>query len=263
LRKLGADVVEINCENDGARINVDCGATDLRDLQAAVRSQIERGQKRVIGVAFDGDADRALFVDETGAVATGDHVLFALASQMRARGELSGDAVVATVMSNFGLERAFRARGIRLIRTAVGDRYVLEEMRAGGYQLGGEQSGHVIDFRHNTTGDGPRTAITLLGIMVAEGSTLADLVREVVYVPQVLLNVRTTHRQVLESPRVSEEIAAVQAQLGESGRLLVRPSGTEPLIRVMVEGDDRSVVEGAARRVAQRIEQEVERFIST
>jgi phosphoglucosamine mutase len=182
---------------------------------------------------------------------------------MRSRGELSGDAVVATVMSNFGLERAFRARGIRLIRTAVGDRHVLEEMRAGGYQLGGEQSGHVIDFRHNTTGDGPRTAITLLGIIAAEGSTLADLVREVVYVPQVLLNVRTTQHDVLESPRVSEEIGAVQAQLGESGRLLVRPSGTEPLIRVMVEGDDRSLVESAARRVARRIEQEVERFTST
>jgi phosphoglucosamine mutase len=263
LRKLGADVAEINCENDGTRINVDCGATDLRNLQGAVRSQIEHGEKRVIGVAFDGDADRALFVDETGAVATGDHVLFALASQMRSRGELSGDAVVATVMSNFGLERAFRARGIRLIRTAVGDRYVLEEMRAGGYQLGGEQSGHVIDFRHNTTGDGPRTAITLLGIIAAEGSMLADLVREVVYVPQVLLNVRTTHRDVLESPRVSEEIGAVQAQLGESGRLLVRASGTEPLIRVMVEGDDRSLVESVARRVARRIEQEVERFTST
>lgn len=263
LRKLGARVTEINCESDGARINVACGATDLRGLQAAVREKIEAGERRAIGVAFDGDADRALFVDENGAVATGDHILFALGRSMQTRGELAGSAIVATVMSNIGFERALRTYGIQLIRAPVGDRYVLAEMRAGGYLLGGEQSGHVIDFRYNTTGDGPRTAVTLLSILAAEGARLSDLVREVVYAPQILVNVRTDRRDVLDMPVVREEIDAAQAALGESGRLLVRPSGTEPLIRVMAESDDPQLVEDVVRRVAGRIEQEVARFVST
>lgn len=263
LRKLGAEVSEINCENDGARINVNSGATDLRGLQAAVRSKIEAGKRRVIGVAFDGDADRALFVDETAAVVTGDHVLFALGSAMLTTGELARSTVVATVMSNVGFERALRARGIELVRTAVGDRYVLEEMRAGGYNLGGEQSGHVIDFRYNTTGDGPRTAITLLGLVATQDTTLHDLVREVVYAPQVLVNVRTRFHAVLDGAGVREEIAAAEAAFGDAGRLLVRPSGTEPLIRVMAEGDDRAFVEEQVRRVVQRIEEEADRFMST
>ena len=262
LRKLGANVTEMHCEADGARINVACGATDLRALQDAVRSANADGGRRPIGVAFDGDADRALFVDETGAVATGDHVLFAIGLEMKARGELSGDAIVATVMSNVGFERALRTHGIGLIRAPVGDRYVLEAMRSHGCRLGGEQSGHVIDFRYNTTGDGPRTAVTLLGILAAHRTTLHDLVREVVYAPQVLLNVRTEHRQVLEVPAVCEAIAAARAELGEAGRLVVRPSGTEPLIRVMAEGDDPAVVERLAGRVAKHIEQEVERYFS-
>jgi phosphoglucosamine mutase len=259
LRKLGAGVTEINCDDDGSRINVECGATDLRALQATVRSRIAAGQP-AIGVAFDGDADRALFVDETGTIVTGDHVLFALARTMQARGELRHEAVVATVMSNIGFERALRAHGIELIRTAVGDRYVLERMRAGGYALGGEQSGHVIDFRRNTTGDGPRTAITLLGIVASLKTTLHDLVREVVYAPQVLVNVRSRDCQVLELPAVRDEIAAAQAALGNSGRMLVRASGTEPLIRVMAEGEDRSIVEELIGRVARRIEQEIGRL---
>ncbi|MBV8532094.1 MAG: phosphoglucosamine mutase [Candidatus Eremiobacteraeota bacterium] len=263
LRKLGAQVVEINCEADGARINVNCGATDLRALQAAVRAQTRAGKRNVLGVAFDGDADRALFVDEAGACITGDHVLFALACAMRADGQLRGDAVVATVMSNIGLERALRARGIELLRAPVGDRYVLEKMRAEGYVLGGEQSGHVIDFRHNTTGDGPRTAVTLLGLVASTGSTLHELVRDVVSAPQLLVNVRTSRSDVLEEPAVIETIAAAQAALGTSGRLLVRASGTEPLIRVMAEGDDPALVEAQVSRVAARIEQEVARFIST
>jgi phosphoglucosamine mutase len=263
LRKLGADVLELNCEADGARINVSSGATDLRGLQGAVRERIAAGQKHVVGVAFDGDADRALFVDETAAIVTGDHVLFALAREMRSRGELPGDAVVATVMSNVGFERALRAHGIGLVRTAVGDRYVLEKMRSGGYALGGEQSGHVIDFRHNTTGDGPRTAVTLLGIVAARKTTLHELVREVVYAPQVLVNVRTSRREVLDAPSVLEAVAAAQAALGESGRLLVRASGTEPLIRVMAEGEDRQLVEEITAKVAHRIEQEVARFASS
>jgi phosphoglucosamine mutase len=263
LRKLGATVTEINCENDGSRINVESGATDLRALQRAVKDLVAAGEPRVVGVAFDGDADRALFVDETGAAISGDHVMFALACSLKARGRLEGGAVVATVMSNIGFERALERRGIGLIRAAVGDRYVLERMRADGYTLGGEQSGHVIDFRYNTTGDGPKTAITLLSIVVAQQTTLHELVQEVVTAPQVLVNVRTSRREVLVNPAVVEAIAAAEAALGRSGRLLVRPSGTEPLIRVMAEGDDRALVEAQVSRVAARIEQEVERFAST
>jgi phosphoglucosamine mutase len=263
LRKLGAIVTEINCENDGSRINVESGATDLRALQAAVLELATAGERRVVGVAFDGDADRALFVDETGTAISGDHVMFALASSMQARGQLDGGAVVATVMSNIGFERALERRGIGLIRASVGDRYVLERMRADGYALGGEQSGHVIDFRYNTTGDGPKTAITLLSILATQGTTLHELVQEVVTAPQVLVNVRTSRRDVLVNPAVVEAIAAAEAALGHSGRLLVRPSGTEPLIRVMAEGDDQALVEAEVSRVAARIEQEVERFAST
>lgn len=263
LRKLGAEVTEINCEADGSRINVESGATHLHGLQAAVRAKLADGERRVIGVAFDGDADRALFVDETGGIVTGDHVLFALAQTMQARGELAGSTVVATVMSNIGFERALHRHGVELLRTAVGDRYVLERMRAGGYTLGGEQSGHVIDFRYNTTGDGPRTAITLLATVASHDTSLHELVREVVPAPQLLVNVRTNHRNVLAMAPVRDEIAQAEAALGESGRLLVRPSGTEPLIRVMAEGDDPVLVERLVNRIARRIEQEVERFAST
>jgi phosphoglucosamine mutase len=260
LRKLGAAVVEINCENDGARINVGCGATDLRPLQAAVRAEIEAGRTHAIGVAFDGDGDRALFVDETTAKVSGDHVMFAIGCDMRDRGELSGNAIVGTVMSNIGFERALRAHGIDLIRAAVGDRYVLELMQQGGYTLGGEQSGHVIDFRRNTTGDGPMTAVTLLGIVARSGRTLHELVSEVVVAPQVLVNVRSARREVLDLPEVRQEIAAGEADLGLAGRLLIRPSGTEPLIRVMAEGDDRVLVERVAARIAARIEKEAGRL---
>jgi len=263
LRKLGAAVTEINCEDDGTRINVDCGATNLQMLQAAVRAKIAGGERNAIGVAFDGDADRALFVDETGAIVTGDHVMYALACALQDRGQLAGGAVVATVMSNIGFERALKKRGIGLVRAAVGDRYVLEQMLAGGYVLGGEQSGHVIDFRYNTTGDGPRTAVTLLELVAQNDATLHELVADVIPAPQILLNVRTDRREILNLPAVIEEIAAAQTALGETGRIFVRPSGTEPLIRIMAEGDDRELVHELAARVAGRIEQEVERFIST
>jgi phosphoglucosamine mutase len=261
LRKLGAEVVEINCDNDGARINVGCGATNLHALQDAVRAN-SGGAARALGVAFDGDADRALFVDESGAIVTGDHVMFALSRAMHASGELLGDTVVGTVMSNIGFERALRRHGITLLRTPVGDRYVLEQMREGGYTLGGEQSGHVVDFRFNTTGDGPRTAVTLLALVASEKTTLHELVREVVIAPQVLVNIRAVDRDVLGTDAVREEIAAAEAALDGIGRLLIRPSGTEPLIRVMAEGDDRALVQSLANRVAARIEQELERFDS-
>lgn len=262
LRKLGAAVTELHCENDGARINVECGATDLRLLTATVRDNVRAGRRNTIGVAFDGDADRALFVDETGEVLSGDHVLYAIGGDMQSRGELAGDTIVATVMSNIGLETALSAKGITLERAAVGDRYVLERMREGGRMLGGEQSGHVIDFRYNTTGDGPRTAVTLLGIVAAAKTTLHELIGDVRVAPQILVNVRSKNNDVLASDAIRDEIAAAEALLGRAGRLLVRASGTEPLIRVMAEGEDRELIESVTARVVGRIEQEVKRAAS-
>lgn len=257
LRKLGAGVDELHGEPDGSRINVACGATDLRPLQAAVRARIEAGDRGVVGVAFDGDADRALFVDETGGIVSGDHVMFAIAGAMHDAGELTRDTIVGTTMSNLGFERALTARGITLVRAPVGDRYVLERMRAGGFVLGGEQSGHVIDLRHNTTGDGPAVALTLFRLMIERGVTLHELVAPIESVPQVLVNVRTRKREVLDRKTVRDAIADGAARLGGNGRLMVRASGTEPLIRVMAEGDDQKLVEQVAGRVAAEIEKEI------
>lgn len=250
LRKLGATVHEINCEDDGSRINVECGATDLRALARRVKEI-----KGSIGVAFDGDADRALFVDETGAVCNGDHVMLVLARDLHDRGELTGNTVVGTVMSNLGLEKALQEHGIALLRAAVGDRYVLEMMRDGGYVFGGEQSGHIINLGNNTTGDGPKTAIELFSVLVRKRKTLHELASELAVFPQILVNVRTSHKEVLEMPEIRRAIAEVEQNLTGSGRLLIRPSGTEPLIRVMVEGDDRTRVEAYAHDLAGRIEQ--------
>ena len=260
LRKLGADVIEINCENDGARINVECGATHLGPLQAEVERATADGSRAAIGVAFDGDADRALFVDETGAIVSGDHVMFAIGRALHEHGALAHDTIVGTVMSNIGFERALARHGIALIRTAVGDRYVLERMKAGGFTLGGEQSGHIIDLRRNTTGDGLMTAITLFGIMREKKAQLSDLVGEVVVAPQVLVNVRTPHKAVLQVEAVRDAIAQAERELAGAGRLLIRPSGTEPLIRVMAEGDDRQEIERIAGDLARRIEQAAARL---
>jgi phosphoglucosamine mutase len=254
LRKLGATVHEINCAADGARINVQCGATDLAPLQRSVCELIAGGE-RVVGVAFDGDADRALFVDETGTPLTGDHVMLILARDLESRGELRGNTVVATVMSNIGLEKALAKHGIALIRAPVGDRYVLERMREGGYILGGEQSGHIIDLRNNTTGDGPMTTIALLSTMVRSNKTLHDLASELTIYPQVLVNVHTPSKKVLDDPQVQKAVRDAEQHLTGNGRLLIRPSGTEPLIRVMVEGDNQQRIEALANGLADCIRQ--------
>ncbi len=260
FRKMGATVTELNCENDGSRINVECGATHMRGLQTKVREFIVAGQKNVLGVAFDGDADRALFVDEEGEFVSGDHVMFAIGRDLHARGELAGDTIVGTVMSNIGFERALETHGMHLLRAAVGDRYVLEQMRAGAFVLGGEQSGHVIDMRRNTTGDGPMTAMTLFGIVVSSKMRLHDLVADVVVAPQILVNVRTPHKDVLKTDDVRAAISQAELALQGCGRLLIRPSGTEPLIRVMAEGDDRNHIETIAHRLAGEIEQAAARL---
>ncbi|HEV2262362.1 MAG TPA: phosphoglucosamine mutase [Candidatus Rubrimentiphilum sp.] len=255
LRKLGATVDEINCEDDGSRINVNCGATDLGPLTERVAELRRHGNQRVVGVAFDGDADRAMFVDEEAQARSGDHMMLILATELQARGQLARETVVGTVMSNLGLEDALRDRGIELLRAPVGDRYVLECMRQGGYTFGGEQSGHIINLHANTTGDGPKTAISVFSAMIGSGKSLYELASELLVFPQVLLNVRTARREVLDLPEIRRAIADVEANLTGNGRLLVRPSGTEPLIRVMVEGKDRSIVEALARDLAGRIEQ--------
>ena len=255
LKKLGATVHEINCDADGSRINVQCGATDLRPLQARVRELIAAGARTVIGVAFDGDADRAMFVDEQGIALNGDHVMLVIARDLHARGELPGDALVATVMSNIGLEKALAQHGIALLRAPVGDRYVLERMREGGYVLGGEQSGHIIDLRNNTTGDGPMTAISLLSTVVRSGKTLHELASDLTVYPQVLVNVKTARKDVLQAPEIRRAVEEAERNLTGNGRLLIRPSGTEPLIRVMVEGADQRQIEALANELAERIRQ--------
>jgi phosphoglucosamine mutase len=250
LERLGARVIAINAEGDGARINVDCGATDLSMLQARVRAEIARGTERVVGVAFDGDADRAKFVDETGAVLDGDHTLFMLAVERKGRGALARDTVVSTVMSNVGLERAFAREGIAMLRAPVGDRYVLDAMRTGGFGLGGEQSGHIIDLARSTTGDGPMTAVALFGIAARSGRRLHDLAAGLTIYPQILINVPVADRAVAQAPAVAAAVADAEARFGDAVRILVRPSGTESLVRVMVEAPDRATVESIAEGLA-------------
>jgi len=252
LRKLGAEVVAINAENDGSRINVDCGATDLRPLQAAVRAQRE---DRAVGVAFDGDADRALFVDERGEKLTGDHVMLILAREMQRGRALPQATVIGTVMSNVGLEVALKREGIALERTPVGDRYVLERLRAGAFRFGGEQSGHIIDLERNTTGDGLLTAVCLFGSVVRSGRTLHDLAKDLIEYPQILLNVRVEAERdrIADCPAVAAAVGQAERELAGVGRILVRPSGTEPLVRVMLEGPDPEQIGRLANAIADAI----------
>jgi phosphoglucosamine mutase len=252
LARLGATVEPLNARDDGARINVGCGSTDLSGVRDRVLElAAQRPDAHVLGVAFDGDADRALFVDETGATIDGDRMMLILARDKKRAGTLRGDTVVGTVMSNIGLERALRAEGIALARAAVGDRYVLEAMLAGAFGFGGEQSGHIIDLDRNTTGDGPGTAVALLSVVARERTTLHDLAAALVVAPQILVNVRTRNKQVLDDGAVRAAVERVERELGNSGRILVRPSGTEPLIRVMIEGDDPARIDRLANEVAE------------
>jgi len=255
--RLGARVVAINAENDGSRINVDCGATHLEPLRTAVnRERSAQGPRaRVVGVAFDGDADRAMFVDETGMTFTGDHTMLVLAREMRRGGELPGGTVVGTVMSNAGLQRALARDGITLERAPVGDRYVLERMRAGNFRLGGEQSGHVIDLSRNTTGDGPLTAVMLLSAAARAGGALHDLAADLVEYPQTLVNVRVEGSKdaIVTRPSVIRAVERAERELGDEGRILVRPSGTEPLVRIMLEGPDHATIDRLAAEIAEAV----------
>lgn len=249
FRGLGADVVAIGIEPDGTNINAGCGAVHPNRLQDAVRAT-----QAQLGVALDGDADRVMLVDDAGEVVDGDEMLAMFATDMLAHGTLRGSTVVATVMSNLGLEIALRERGVRLVRTAVGDRYVVEEMQRGGYNLGGEQSGHLILLDHGTTGDGLVSGLTAARLMVARQRSLGDLKHVMSKLPQVLLNVRVARRNDLDAiPAVRQAIEAVRVALHDRGRVLVRYSGTEPLVRVMVEGEDAARVEAHAQDIAAAI----------
>ncbi len=255
--ELGAHVIPINAENDGARINVRCGATHLEMLARTVKAEALRRAGPVVGVAFDGDADRALFVDETGAILSGDHTMLVIARDLKSRAGLTGNTVVGTVMSNVGLERALAREGITLARAPVGDRYVLEVLRTSGLRFGGEQSGHIIDLVHNTTGDGPMTAVMLFSIVARSGRTLHALASDLTVYPQILVNVRVERKDCFDSSeRVRAAISAAQAKLGDAGRILVRASGTEPLIRVMIEGADALAIAALAQEIATIIRDE-------
>ena len=243
----GARVLTIHDRPDGLNINDGCGSTHLGDLCAAVVR--ERAQ---VGFAFDGDADRCLAVDAGGDAIDGDRLLAILALAMRERGELASDVVVSTVMSNVGFIRAMHEAGITVEQTAVGDRYVLESMREGGYSLGGEQSGHVIMSDFATTGDGLLTGLHVASRMAQTRRSLTDLASVVTPLPQVLVNVRGVDKTKVSShPDVRDAVEAAESSLGESGRVLLRPSGTEPLVRVMVEASTPSQAQGVADELAR------------
>ncbi|MGQ7295411.1 phosphoglucosamine mutase [Quadrisphaera sp. KR29] len=246
LRRAGADVVVIGAEPDGLNTNDGVGSTHLGPLQRAV---VEHGADA--GIAFDGDADRCLAVDASGATVDGDQIMGVLALALAERGQLPGSVLVATVMSNLGLLLAMRAAGVEVVQTAVGDRYVLEAMREGGYALGGEQSGHVVMLEHQTTGDGVLTALHLLARVAEVGRPLAEVASVVRRLPQVLVNVPGVDKsRASTDEHVAAAVAEATAELGGTGRVLLRPSGTEPLVRVMVEAGEQAHARAVADRLA-------------
>jgi phosphoglucosamine mutase len=247
LAEAGAEVIAINDAPDGLNINEGCGSTHLGPIQEAV---VAHGAD--VGFALDGDADRCLAVDAAGAVVDGDQLLAVLALAMRDAGTLVKDTVVVTVMSNLGFVQAMRASGIGVRQTKVGDRYVLEAMNAVGYSLGGEQSGHVIMSNHATTGDGILTALHVLARMAETKASLADLAGVMTRLPQVLVNVPGVDKSRADEDAVlAAAVAEAEAELGDSGRVLLRPSGTEPLVRVMVEAETAAQAEVVAGRLAE------------
>ncbi len=246
LEELGAEVIALGVEPNGVNINLDCGSLHPEKLAAKVREV-----RADVGIAVDGDADRVLFVSEKGEVIDGDSVLALCARDLVERQELRGGAVVATVMSNLGLERALAELDVELIRTQVGDRYVVEEMRRGGYALGGEQSGHIIFLDHNTTGDGLLTGLQVLAIMKRKGRPLSELADCMERFPQVLVNVAVSEKRPIEDlADFQKKLSSVEQELGNRGRVLIRYSGTEAKARVMVEGEDERRVNELANELA-------------
>jgi phosphoglucosamine mutase len=249
LRELGAKVEVIGCEPNGMNINAGCGAVHPEQLQEAVRRH-----KADIGIALDGDADRAIFVCEQGTIVDGDHVMAALGLDLHQNGLLAKQTLVGTVMSNFGLELCMAKAGVKLLRTPVGDRYLLERMLAEGYNFGGEQSGHFIFLDHNTTGDGLISALQMISLMKRTGKPLSELAQAMSAVPQILLNIKVKQKPKLESvPDIDRAIRESERRLNGSGRVLVRYSGTEPLLRIMVEGERDALIKEVAEDLARLV----------
>jgi phosphoglucosamine mutase len=254
FRDVGFDVTCIGCAPDGRNINLGSGSTAPELL---ARTVVE-GKHR-LGIAYDGDGDRAIFVDASGRIVDGDAVMLMCAKQMKAEGRLTGNAVVATVMSNIGLEIALREADIQIVRCPVGDKYVMEEMVNRGLSLGGEQSGHVIFSDHLFTGDGLATSLNVLRTMAATGRELGDLASDLKTYPQVLVNLRVERKVDLKTvPAVADVLSSVESRLAGDGRLLVRYSGTEPLLRIMLEGKNEAEIRGWADEIAEAVKTHVE-----
>jgi phosphoglucosamine mutase len=253
LRRLGAEVIAINCDWDGMDINVECGSTHLGPVTELVASSGAH-----LGIAHDGDADRVLAVDETGAEVDGDAIMAICAAQMHEQGHLPLDTVVSTVMCNLGFELAMRERGINVIKTKVGDRYVLEQLQTSGAVLGGEQSGHIIFLEHNTTGDGLVTALQLAAVMRQTGKPVSELRQVMRRFPQVLVNVPVGDKARLgTSAAIASAVREIEDELGDTGRVLVRASGTEPLVRVMVEASEQHTAAEAVDRLVGVVKAEL------
>lgn len=251
LSDLGAEVITINCTPDGKNINAACGSTHPESLQKAVLEQ-----KADLGLAHDGDADRIIAVDEAGNLIDGDFIMTICGRHLASQGKLKNNLLVVTVMTNLGLKMAFQNTGVQLIETKVGDRYVLEAMREKGACLGGEQSGHIIFLEHNTTGDGIITALQLLSVMQEKKQSLGTLASQMKKLPQVLLNVRTEKKDtVTEIPEVAAVIKQAEKKMAGRGRILIRPSGTEPLLRIMAEGEDQKELQLIGEAIADVIRQ--------
>ncbi|PLX79629.1 MAG: phosphoglucosamine mutase [Desulfuromonas sp.] len=250
FRELGAEVISLGVGPDGTNINAGCGSLHPEVIADAVREH-----RADIGIALDGDADRVIFVDEFGNEVDGDHIMAICATDMLQRKVLPKKTVVATVMSNLGLDIAVGNAGGKVVRSDVGDRYVVEEMRRGGYALGGEQSGHMVFLEHSTTGDGILTALQVLAIMRRSEKTLSDLAGVMISLPQILINVRVRERKdIRQYPDIADAIEAAEKQLGEQGRVLIRYSGTEPLLRIMLEGQNKYEITELAQKIAKTID---------
>lgn len=253
LEELGAEVIAIGVKPNGTNINDGCGS-----LHPEVMSEAVKAHRADIGIALDGDADRVIVVDEFGNIVDGDQIMAICATEMIRQKKLRKNTLVATVMSNMGLDIAMRKAGGKVIKTDVGDRYVVEEMRKGGYNLGGEQSGHMIFLDYSTTGDGTLSALQLLSIIRRSGKRLSELAEVMIPLPQVLVNVRVAEkRDLMEIPAAASLIKEIEAKLGLEGRILIRYSGTEPLLRIMIEGQDKYQITGWAKEIAEAVEKAI------
>ncbi|MGF7398366.1 phosphoglucosamine mutase [Thermoanaerobacterium thermosaccharolyticum] len=255
FHELGADVILYGSHPNGEKINVKCGSTNPKVLQ-----EIVAGTGADVGFAFDGDADRLIAVDEKGNIVDGDHIMAMCGIHLKSKGKLNRNTVVVTVMSNIGLDIALKQNGIDVVKTKVGDRYVLEEMARNGYSIGGEQSGHIIFLDHNTTGDGEITALKVAELLVSSGKKLSELSGVMVSYPQVLINAKVKNElkhKYMDDEDIAREINKLEKEMQGEGRVLIRPSGTEPLVRVMVEGKDQEKIESMAKELASLIEKKL------